>query len=243
MARNLNRYLAVLGTIETYLLIVLCIARYMTIKNPFGSARNRNIGFSASILIIFVLLIFLAISDDLLGSLTYFRVTDSVMSFDFQSIDNEEGVSWHIWVGVLCFSLLIEGVFGGLTILHLKNSDTAESSSSSKNLRKSIFVILFMNAFNALLIVFGIALSVTEHILKDNRWEKLSTTIDFIEFSNMYGLVVLQSAFNSVSFLIICSSFRVFVRSIFNRITSRVGKLDPPKVRSQNGNPRAETVT
>ena len=123
------------------------------------------------------------------------------MSLDFESGKTVGNNVWHIWVGVMCFSLLIEGVFGALTILHLKNSDTADSSSSSKNVRKGILVMLSMNAFNVLLIVLGLAFSIT---LQDNVSYDTSTTTDFIEFTNMYGLVVLQSAFNSVSFLIIC---------------------------------------
>ena len=43
VARNLNRFLAVLGTIETYLLIALCIARYLTIKIRLGQLENERL--------------------------------------------------------------------------------------------------------------------------------------------------------------------------------------------------------
>ena len=74
-----------------------------------------------------------------------------------------------------------------------------------------------MNVFNILVIISILGMSITIYNL-DRRDEGGSiihtTAMDFIMFTYIYGIPLIQSAFNSISFLIISSSFKVFVKNL-----------------------------
>ena len=113
-------------------------------------------------------------------------------------------------------------MFSGLTILHLKRSDTAACESSERNVRKGIIAIVAMNVFNIFVIILSICFTILIRNLtkiletenEDDLLNAFSTWTDFLFFAATYGITLAQSAFNSLSFLLICKSFRDFVRRI-----------------------------
>jgi hypothetical protein len=72
-----------------------------------------------------------------------------------------------------------------------------------------------MNVYNILVIISTVRMSISLHG-KNKNWYKVqhSTTDDFIQYTNIYGIPVTQSVFNSLSFLSISSFFKAFVKKL-----------------------------
>ena len=215
--------------IEINLLIVLCGARYFTFKYPLSDSRKRNVVFSS-------VLVANTLNSVAWNFIVYFyepfthsKLHDFVISMDIKYITGTVIPLWYTGVCLQCMYLLAGGVFSGLTIVHLKNSDTAASEASTRNIRKGIVAIVAMNEFNAFVILSYVAMSIILHEMnKDWRNVKHSTLSDFIQFTSAYGIKLIQSAFNSVSFLISCSSFKEFVKKFTGRVNPSTKQQNRP---------------
>ena len=119
-------------------------------------------------------------------------------------------------VGLTCVFLLVGGSFSVLTIIHLRNSNTASSEASQRKIKKSIQAIVAMNIFNLFVILTSLGQAGTHLYLTSRNYlpQYYTTALDVIQFLDYHGMPVLQSAFNAVSFSLICSSFRVFVKRL-----------------------------
>ena len=121
----------------------------------------------------------------------------------------------HTLLTSQCIILLIGAFFSGLTILYLKKSDTAASEASTRNIRKGIIAIMAMNVYNIFVIISTVGMSLSVHDKNKNFYKvQHSTTDDFIQYTNIYGIPVTQSVFNSLSFLSISSFFKAFVKKL-----------------------------
>jgi hypothetical protein len=214
-----NGTVMMLSSIEGSLLILLCIARYMTLKHPLTSAKIRNRVFSVIILVMFLWKVCRIFPEYLYEPLGYMRVVDTVVSMDPHYI-NKFLFILYIENAVDCLLLMIGGLFSGLTVLHLKNSDTAASNTSARNIRRGIVAIVAMNFFNVLVLLLVVVFSILIHAMSANNWHDFhySTTSDFIQFTQVYGAPLIQSSFNSVSLLCISSSFRMSVGNAIQMI-------------------------
>ena len=191
--------------LEIDLLILLCVLRYIHIKYPFVSTRKRNI-----VCAFFFMVGLLKISSRIIEvqwkPVAYFRIFNGVSTANVPVARTLP----MIGLSLNCLLLVFGGLFSTLTIIHLKNADTASSEVSSRNIDKSIQTIVAMNVFNVLILITNVSYSI---YLKTIKPKNFNTLGDFVEFSNYHGLPLLQSSFNSVSFLLISSSFKVFVRT------------------------------
>ena len=191
--------------LEIDLLILLCVLRYIHIKHPFVSTSKRNI-----VCAFFFMVGLLKISSRIIEvqwkPVAYFRIFDGVSTADLTVARTLPDIGFAL----NCFLLIFGGLFSTLTIIHLKNADTASSEVSSRNIDKSIQTIVAMNVFNVLILVNNVSYSI---YLKTFNETNFSTRGDLVEFTKACGLPLVQSSFNAVSFLLISSSFKVFVRT------------------------------
>ena len=208
--------------VQQEILVTLCVSRYFTIKDPLSTAKKR-----VFLLCVFVVGVFIANLGFLIleyspNKLGYLKILDSAFSSDDKHVKEVLAVGFIFGNIVRSLFLLIGGVFSGLTILHLKRSDTAACESSEKNVRKGIIAIVAMNVFNVFVIIVSICFAIlirnlTKKLESENEADLLnafSTWTDFLFFAATYGITLAQSAFNSLSFLFICKSFRDFVNKI-----------------------------
>ena len=220
-----NRIIFNFLEVQQEILVALCVTRYFSILDPLSNAKKRNSALSVILVMILVKNIVFTSLDFLHEPLGYSRIHDSLITMNLLYIKGTMAIVFIISCVLRCTFLLIGGVFSGLTILHLKKSDTASCESSQRNVRKGIAAIVAMNVFN----IFVIILAVINSVMMYEISKKLpnvfgglhSTGKDFIAFTGTYGITLTQSAFNSLSFLLICKSFRDFVRRI-----TRIGRLE-----------------
>ena len=221
-----NIFLLPLCDFEMDLLVVLCIARYASIVYPLSSARKRNIFFSTAILLSFLYWMSSPAHDYFMKPLVYVRYLHMVVSI--KHVLDEDNVTMPVFYGeglFQCFFLLLGGIFSFLTIRYLKNSDPASSETSSNNIRRGIIFLITMNLFNVFVLLSLVGHKIGTRVMSSTSWTKFSTGLDFIQFTNLYGTPLIQSAFNSLSFLFICSSFREFVQKLMRK--QRIGHSSP----------------
>ena len=216
---NLNQIFIALTGIETEMLIVLCVVRYLAIRRPLTAATKRNVASSSVLLIVLVFRVAIIFPGYYHTPLAYFRITDFVTSMNAEYITGLMPILFYIGFSLRCLFLLIGGHFSGLTIIHLKNSDTAASDASARNIRRGIIAIVAMNVFNILVILSILGMSIVmfdidRHDAEDVGRVKHTTVLDLIVFTYFYGIPLIQSAFNPISFMIISSSFKVFVKKL-----------------------------
>ena len=206
---------------EIDLLILLCVLRYIHIKYPFISTSKRNV-----VCAFFFMVGLLKISSRIIEvqwkPVAYFRIFDGVSTADLTVARTLPDIGFAL----NCFLLVFGGLFSTLTIIHLKNADTASSEVSSRNIDKSIQTIVAMNVFNVFILVNNVSYSI---YLKTFNETNFSTRWDFVEFTKTCGLPLVQSSFNAVSFLLISSSFKVFVRTSLQlrRVNPNIGVVLP----------------
>ena len=206
-----NRSMLSLIGFEMFLLVVPCVSRYFVLVRPLSSAKRRNIVFSAVLVFVFLyFLLFLIL--DYFQPMGYMRILDSVIVVDESYLSNYGMPMLFINCGLICIFMVFGGSFIILTIRHLKNSDTASSEVSSRNIRRGIIYLIAMNIFNLFVLLTTVGYNIAMCILITET--NYSTSLDFIQFVTMYGTPLVQSAFNSVSFLFICSAFRAFVKKL-----------------------------
>ena len=210
------------------ILTTLCVSRYFTFRNPLYTAKKIIFTLCALIIGTFIVNGALLILEYSHGSFGCVTIAHQVISTNLKEYSEKNLTLIVLAKTMQCIFLVIGCVFSGLTILHLKRSDTAACESSEKNVRKGIVAIVAMNVFNIFVIFVAVwntilALGFSkklESASKDGHFEAYSTWEDFLIFGGVYGMALAQSAFNALSFLLICNSFRDFIRKI---ITTRLG--------------------
>ena len=209
---HLNTILAPLSNFEIDLLVVLYVVRYHSVVNPLSSSKVRNMILLSLLILNSVFKITMPFLPYFLEPMACIRILDSM-------IINDPDYTYEVALPLAYFSfgsnsilLLIGGVYTILTIQYLKNSDTASSEASRINIQRGIMSLVAMNLFNMVLIISNLGHGLyllTNHTNNQDGWS-FSTGSDFIQFANFYFTPVIQSAFNAVSFLLICSSFRIY---------------------------------
>ena len=209
---HLNTILAPLSNFEIDVLVVLCVVRYNSVVHPLSSTRVRNMVLLCFLISNYVFKITMPFLPYFHEPMVRIRILDSMIISD-QDYNYKVALPLaYVSFGANSTLLLIGGVYTILTIQYLKNSDTAFSEASRINIRKGTISLVAMNLFNMILIIsnLGHGLSLLINHTKDQEDWSFSTGSDFIQFANFYFTPVIQSAFNAVSFLLICSSFRIY---------------------------------
>ena len=220
----LNNLSMLLSMYEIDVVVVLCVVRYNNVVHPLSSRRVRNVILSSILIWNFLVNIFAGGLHYFYEPLVYHRIIDMLICIDPKYLSNIVYPMTYLLFSVNCILLLIGGVYTILTIKYLKNSDTASSEASRINIRKGIISLVAMSLFNILLILSNLGHSFDLFRKANNGFQSYSTMSNFIAFANYYFTPVIQSAFNAVSFLIICSSFRIFAMKSLCRGTEN---LDP----------------
>ena len=204
-----NTFLLYLIMFELDILVVLSATRYFSITRPLSSSGKRNILFS--LILVISLLIHLSLPLVIFFSeFVYIRIIDSlVMTNETHSL-----IGMCSLFGWSCLSISAGLYFLIQTILYLKNSDTASSNISRQNIRKGIISLIAMSIFNVLVIFSNAAHNIILFVMKGIKWSPRSIFLDFIQFENVYFTPLIQSSYNSLTFLIICSAFRDFAEKI-----------------------------
>ena len=209
---HLNTILAPLSNFEIDVLVVLYVVRYHSVVNPLSSSRVRNMILLSLLVLNSVLKITMPFLPYFLEPMVHMRILDSMIINDPEYTYEVALPLAYVSFGSNSILLLIGGAYTILTIQYLKNSDTASSEASRINIRRGTISLVAMNLFNMVLIIsnLGHGLSLLINHTNDQDGWSFSTGFDFIQFANFYFTPVIQSAFNAVSFLFICSSFRIY---------------------------------
>ena len=206
-----NHILIALIGMEKYFLTVLCVARYLTIRHPLASNKRRNATFSSVLAVYSIFSVAFTSLSYLYGQLCYFKMFSFAYSIEVKFSDTSL-ILTYFGHGLLCLTLLVAATVSGLTIVHLKNSDTGASEASARNIRKGVVAIVAMNVFNVFVMLSAVFFTIgLQSIAKGSTY---STMNDFMIFTNTYGIYLAQSAFNSICFPIISTSFKAFVRKL-----------------------------
>ena len=223
-----NSILLILLDFQHEILITLCVARYFTFRDPLYTAKKIIFTLCAFVTVTLVVNGVWLILEYSYGSFGCITILHTVISTNLKDYSENNLTLIVLAKAIQCIFLVIGCVFSGLTILHLKRSDTAECESSEKNVRKGIVAIVAMNIFNIFVIIVAVWNTILAHGFsrklesagEDGHFEAYSTWEDFLIFGGAYGMGLTQSAFNALSFLLICNSFRDFIKKI---ITTWIG--------------------
>ena len=242
-----NTIISLILDFQQEILVTLCVSRYFTIKDPLSSAKKRILALCSFVAASFIgnaFGIFLEYYKESFGCTT---ILDTVVPLG-ESGHSTDYLTLAFTIGnvLRCTFMLIGGVFSALTIVHLKRSDTAACESSERNVRKGIVAIVAMNVFNIFVIIFAVYNSILFNEMskklgshEEDYFEGLSTWRDFLLFAGFYGITLTQSAFNSISFLLICRTFRQFVKRM---LPTRIGRVDSRQTSTVNRNMEIETT-
>ena len=204
---HLNSFISASLWFEVDVMVVLNVSRYFSITRPLSSSMKRIIILSAVLLFFLLNRLATFLSLFFYEDVLYNRIYDCIVSKQLI------GTSYSIFRSIVYFlSSTVGGIFIYLTVLHLKNSDTASSEVSTQNVRRGIASLVAMSVFNVFLLLFSVGYYVAMYLLKESDWIAHSTTFDFVQFLAFYGSPLSQSVFNSFSILVICTSFRDFVK-------------------------------
>ena len=207
---HLNSFISAFLGFEMDAMVVLNVSRYFSITRPLSSSMKRNIVLSAVLLFFFLNKLAKFLSLFFYEDILYSRIYDCIVSKQLF------GTSYSLFrCFVFVLSTTVGGIFIYFTVLYLKNSDTASSEISSRNVRRGIASLVAMSVFNVFLLLLSVAFYIAMHILKESDWIAHSTTFDCIQFLVFYGSPLSQSVFNVLSILVICTSFRDFVKKCF----------------------------
>ena len=148
-----NNFLRSVNLFEIDVLVVLCVVRYKTVVSPLSSSRVRNMILSTFLAFDVLRIISLDCLHFLRKPIGYYRIIDSMTTFDRQYLDAVILPVSHAIFGITCLFLLIGGTYTVLTIIYLKNFNTASSDASRKNVRTSVISLVAMNVFNIVVII------------------------------------------------------------------------------------------
>ena len=212
-----NSVVASLFWIETDILVVLSVSRYFSISRPLEVAPKRN-AVLLFLIILSALHWFTSSIPTFVKEHVYIRVLDQVFSVDSGSVTSI--TIWFVKGTVRCLILMTGVTSTTLTIVELKKSDTVASEFSDANVRRGVISLVTISVFNVFVLVFVIIQNVVLFFMAKSNWQIYSTGIDFLTFLMAYGISLVQSTFNSISFFAISLSFKTFLReSIRNQET------------------------
>ena len=200
----LNNFIFEIVWFEMDVAVILGLARYFSITRPMSQSRIRNIGFS--VVLLFSLPKFFAgpiYAMFFVKDRVYFRIFDSIVTESFIG-----PLSYYFAFWMLLF-IVAGGISTILTTLHLMKCDTASSEVSHQNVRRGILSLIAMSLFNLLLLVLMVCYEIHVHL---TTWDTPTTASDFLLFGVAFGIPLSQSLFNSLSFLLISTPFRDFVK-------------------------------
>ena len=212
-----NSVVACLFWIETDILVVLSVSRYFSISRPLEVAPKRN-AVLLFLIILSALHWFTSSFPTFVKKHLYMRVLDQIASLDSGSATSI--AVWFVKGSVMCLILIIGVTITTLTIVELKKSDTVASEFSDANVRRGVISLVTISVFNVFVLVFVIIQNAVLFFMAKSNWQIYSTGIDLVTFLMAYGISLVQSTFNSISFYAISLSFKTFLRkSIRNQET------------------------
>ena len=210
----INSVVASLFWIETDILVVLSVSRYFSISRPLEVAPKRN-----------AVLLFLIILSALYWATSsvpiyvkehmYMRVLDQVISHDARSVTSI--ILWCVKSIIRCLILITGVTFTNLTIVELRKSNTVSSQISDTNVRTGVVSLVTISVFNVFVLLFVIVQNVVLFYMGKSHWQIYSTGIDLVTFLMAYGMSLIQSTFNSVSFFAISLSFKKFLKKLIRK--------------------------
>ena len=208
----LHCYFMIVVWFELDVLVILSVSRYFSIAYSFSCSQKKNIALFVTLLLSFFKWIIIAMvtSVRLYQKTAFFsRISDS---YGFATHD--ELTFTYIIGSSTCLFLIIGVIFVILTIHHMRNTDTASSEISSKNISRGIIFLIVQSFLNIFVLFLTFSYTTTVHLkmfalYSDTRI--YSTGLDLFQFAVLYGTPVSQSFFNSISFLFISRSFRKFL--------------------------------
>ena len=209
-----NSVVVSLFWIETDILVVLSVSRYFSISRPLEVAPKRN-----------AVLLFLIILSALYWATSsvpiyvkehmYMRVLDQVISHDARSVTSI--ILWCVKSIIRCLILITGVTFTNLTIVELRKSNTVSSEISDTNVRTGVVSLVTISVFNVFVLLFVIVQNVVLFYMGKSHWQIYSTGIDLVTFLMAYGMSLIQSTFNSVSFFAISLSFKKFLKKLIRK--------------------------
>ena len=210
-----NYYLIFFVWFEADVLVILSVSRHISIAHSFSFGQTKNAVFSALLFLSFLKWVGIPTHFNLFQKiLLYCRLYDSITYTKFV------GAFSYVMVGSTILFLIIGVIFVALTIIYLKNADTASSDISDRNTKRGINFLIATSLFNIIVLIlcvtFTIALNLelfTEY--SEKRTYGYTTWLDLFHFGVVYGTPMSQSVFNSISFLCISKSFREFLSRSF----------------------------
>ena len=215
----LNSFLAFVPAQVSYaLLMFLCCFRYLVMIN----AMNPNINLKPiKILSPFICLLGAVI---LTGYWIWGMVRYRSSGFAFVRITQcafPADIEWmlgsndylHTCIGSYLFMVLLSVIFSFLNVQYLRKSvGRTPCESANRDLRRSLMSILVMNLFSIFLLVLNVFWLYYQ--IKHKSYTYFPTYMDALRFTALYGFPLTQAAFNAISFTIISSSFRSFLRNL-----------------------------
>ena len=217
----INSVVAFSFWIETDILVVLSVSRYFSISRPLEVAPKRNA--------VLLFLIILSALHWLTSSIPtfakehmYHRVLDQVFSLDAGSVTSI--TIWFVKSIVRCLILITGVTITTLTIVELKKSDTVASELSDANIRRGVISLVTISVFNLFVLVFVITQNIILFFMAESHWQIYTTGIDLVIFLMAYGISLVQSTFNSVSFFAISLSFKNFLKKLIRKLETRFNK-------------------
>ena len=119
----------------------------------------------------------------------------------------------HASCGAYFFMIVLSVIFSVLNAQYLMKSIGATPCEAANNdLKRSVACILVMNLFSTIVAVLNICWLVYQ--IQYSMYRAFPTYLDVLRFTAMYGFPLTQASFNAISFTVISSSFRSFVRNL-----------------------------
>ena len=209
-----NCFVFILVWFQMDALVILSASRYFTIAHPLSSSHKRHIVFSFVLLVSLLKYLYIPFSLTFLqNDVVYSRIYGSITS------TNYIGPLFFLLSGSLFLFDVVGAIFVFLTIRHLKNSDTASSGSSDRNIRRGTYYLIATSFLNVFLLSSNAGLNVLLCLMRASDWTLCSTGLDFFQFITSREIPLIQGIFNSLSFLFICSLFRGFIKRFLKKIS------------------------
>ena len=210
-----NYYLIFFVWFEADVLVILSVSRHISLAHSFSFELEQNAAYSLLLLLSFLKWVGIPTYVNLFQKvLLYCRLYDSITYTKYV------GAFSYIIVGSTILFLIVGVIFVALTIIYLRNADTASSDISDRNIKRSIIFLIATSLFNVIVLVLCVIFTVAWNLelfteYGEERTYEYTTWLDFFHFGVLYGTPMSQSVFNSISFLCISKTFREFLSRSF----------------------------
>ena len=146
------------------------------------------------------------------SGMAFVRITQSAFPADVDWMLGSNDFL-HASCGIYVFMVLLSIIFSVLNAQNLmKSVGQTPCEAANRDLKRSVISILVMNLFSTIVVVLNICWLVYQ--IKHSMYRSFPTHLDALRFSTLYGFPLTQAAFNAISFTVISSSFRSFVRNL-----------------------------